>query len=295
MSLWLSNKMNIMRKNLVIWGLVVCSPFIGACNDDTPIAPPLDEGSYGEYELVWSEEFDNDGLPDSETWVYEQGYMRNNESQDYKVSDLKYSCIEDGRLILTAYTDPHVEGSHTFGHSSASITTKKKVGFQYGRIDISAKLPKGRGIWPALWMRPTENRFDGAYAEIDIMEHVWGSDPNHGMVIATIHNQDSWDKKYDDSEQLRSMSIFSPTLNTEFHLYSLVWTETQIDILFDNELVLTFEKLRDDYKHWPFDQPFFLILNVAVGGSWGGSWGIDETIFPQRMEVDYIRYYKKME
>ena len=127
---------------------------------------------------------------------------------------------------------------------------------------------------------------------MDLMEYVWGDNVNHDMIWATVHNQNSQDGM---EQYQRQNTISSPTLDTEFHLYSVVWTETQIDFLFDDTLVLSYAKMEESYDHWPFDQSFFLILNVAVGGSWGGSWGVDETIFPARMEVDYIRYYKEKE
>ena len=270
----------------------------GCEKEENVTAPPPEDiqVSYGDYELVWSEEFDYKGLPAENTWVYEEGYMRNNEKQDYKVANTRYSRVENGKLIIEAHNDVHTGDkngtTYEFTHSSASVTTKGKVGFQYGRLDVSAKIPRGKGVWPAIWMRPVYNDFGGVYAEMDLMEYVWGDNVNHDMIWATVHNQDSQD---DREDQQRTNTVSSPTLDTEFHLYSLVWTETSLDFLFDDTLVLSFEKENDSYNHWPFDQPFFLILNVAVGGSWGGSWGVDDSIFPAAMEVDYVRYYKEKE
>lgn len=286
-----------MKRIVFTTAMFACIALCTACEkEENVMAPPLEEPeSYGNYELVWSEEFDYTGLPSETSWVYEDGYMRNNEKQDYRVRNETYSRVEDGKLILEAFVDPHereVNGkTYTFGYSSASVTTKGKVSFQNGRMDVSARIPRGKGIWPAIWLRPTENRFDGVYAELDIMEYVWGDDLNHNMIHATVHNQDSRDGKVPESE--RTAVISSETLDTEFHLYSMVWTETQIDFLFDDQLVLSFKKESDSYTHWPFDQPFYLILNVAVSGSWGGQWGIDDNIFPCRMEVDYVRFYKE--
>ncbi len=278
-------------------GALMLFPCTGCEREENVSAPPPDApASYGDYDLVWSEEFDYEGLPSDDVWVYEEGYMRNNEQQDYKVANTKYSRVEDGRLIIEAFEDAHTgekNGTvYEFTHSSASVTTKGKVGFQYGRLDVSARIPRGRGIWPAIWMRPVDNLFGGVYAELDIMEYVWGDNLNHDMIWATVHNQDSRDGK---ESQQRTNTIASPSLDTEFHTYSVVWTETCVDFLFDDEPVLSFPKQNSTYEHWPFDQPFFLILNVAVGGSWGGEWGIDNSIFPARMEVDYVRYYKKTE
>lgn len=293
----------MIESKLILEKLIACifaAPLLycGCDKEDNAYAPPPEDrpSSYGDFELVWSEEFDYEGLPADDTWVYEEGYMRNNEKQDYKVANTKYSRVEDGRLIIEAFNDVHTGeyngAAYEFTHSSASVTTKGKVGFKFGRLDVSARIPRGRGVWPAIWMRPVYNDFGGVYAEMDLMEYVWGDNVNHDMIWATVHNQNSQDGM---EQYQRQNTISSPTLDTEFHLYSVVWTETQIDFLFDDTLVLSYAKMEESYDHWPFDQSFFLILNVAVGGSWGGSWGVDETIFPARMEVDYIRYYKEKE
>lgn len=248
-------------------------------------------------ELVWSEEFEENGLLNEKFWTYDEGYERNNELQDYKKADSKYARVEDGKLILEAHKDPH-EGinkwtgePYHFEYSSAEVRTLNENGFLYGRLDVSAKIPTGRGVWPAIWLMPTDGRYGGwpDCGEIDVMEYVWGDDEGHNRFWCTLHTKDS----DTNGNRINGGSIISETLNTEFHLYSLVWDEDKIEILFDDQSLFTYERKPDaNFETWPFDRPFYLIMNIAVGGAWGGSWGIDESIFPARMEIDYVRYYQ---
>lgn len=253
---------------------------------------------YPGYRLVWADEFNGKGLPDKDYWNYEEGYSRNNELQDYKKEDLKHSWQENGKLILKAFKDPH-EGVNKwngelyhFEYSSVALRTHGKKTFKYGRIDVSAKIPVGRGVWPAIWLMPEKDVY-GRWpksGEIDVMEYVWGEGENHNLTYATVHTEDI--DTY--GNRINSGHGYSATLDTDFHLYSLIWTEKKIDILFDNKVIFTFEKSDDTPVKWPFNQEFYLIMNVAVGGSWGGIWGIDESIFPTCMEVDYVRYYQEI-
>lgn len=254
---------------------------------------------YPGYRLTWEETFSGKGLPNPAYWDYDYGYCRNNELQDYKKEDLRYSRLENGRLILEARKDPH-DGvnkwngePYHFEYSSASVLTRGKKSFKYGRIDVSARIPVGRGVWPAIWLMPVKNVYGGwpKSGEIDMMEYVWGEGDNHNTVYATVHTEDI-DVK---GNKITSGLGYSATLDSDFHLYSLVWTENKIEILFDNRVTFSFEKKKDCSAQWPFDQDFYLMINVAVGGSWGGIWGIDESIFPATMEVDYVRYYEEEE
>lgn len=253
---------------------------------------------YKGYELVWSDEFDKDGMVDELYWGYDEGYCRNNELQDYKKADSKYARVENGLLVIEAHKDSHMGvnkwtgETYKFEYSSAEVKSLKTIPMKYGRVDVSAKIPIGRGVWPAIWMMPLDNKYGGwpHSGEIDIMEYVYG-DSIHNQVFSTVHTTDIDVNKNYISSGLAS----SETLNSEFHLYSLVWDEDYLEILFDNNVVFTYR--RDEgasQEKWPFDQPFYLILNIAVGGGWGGIWGIDETIFPVRMEIDYVRYYQKI-
>jgi beta-glucanase (GH16 family) len=236
-------------------------------------------------ELVWSDEFDRSGLPDPGKWGYDVGDhgWGNNELQYYSKSDLKNARVEDGRLIIEAIADP----SRPKGYTSARMVTKGKASWQYGYIEVRAKLPQGVGTWPAIWMLPEESRFGGwpKDGEIDIMEHV-GYDP--GKVHGTVHTE-AFNHVVGTQKGAQKMV---PDFATEFHTYAIDWTADKIDFFIDGQKYFTFEKT-GDHKEWPFDQPFHLLLNIAVGGNWGGAQGVDADIWPQRMEVDYVRVYDR--
>lgn len=280
--------------------LFLISFFFINCSSVTPekepiIIPGEPDDSYSNYELVWEDNFDYEGLPDEDYWGYDVGLSRDGLLQDFKEADLKYSHVNDGKLVLEAHIDPH-PGKHPytgesieFGYSSAEIISLKTIPFKYGRIDVSAKIPIGRGVWPAIWMMPLESKYGGwpKSGEIDIMEYVWG-DYIHNQIQATIHTFDT----VENGNVVTSGNSVSNTLDTAFHLYSLIWKENYLEILFDNTVIFTYNKKEDSFETWPFDQSFYLILNIAVGG-WGANWGIDDTIFPARMEIDYVRYYKE--
>ena len=160
----------------------------------------------------------------------------------------------------------------------------------YGRIEVRAKLPAGRGTWPAIWMLPT----DWAYGdwpksgEIDIMEHV-GYDPNN--VLFSVHTQ-----AYNHSiGTQKSGGQHIPTAIGDFHKYRVDWTPYAVRGYFDDQLVFTFVNEGKGYASWPFDKRFHLLLNLAVGGNWGGAQGVDDTVFPASLVVDYVRVYKMIE
>jgi len=236
--------------------------------------------------LVWSDEFEDSGLPDHAKWGYDVGDhgWGNNELQYYSRSELKNARVEDGRLIIEALADP----TRPKGYTSARMVTKGKAFWQYGYIEVRAKLPKGVGTWPAIWMLPEESRFGGwpKDGEIDVMEHV-GYDP--GNVHGTVHTE-AFNHTIGTQKGAQKMV---PDFASEFHTYAIDWTSEKIDFFIDGQKYFTFEKTDEDYKAWPFDQPFHLILNIAVGGNWGGAKGVDANIWPQRMEVDYVRVYDK--
>ncbi|WP_092896567.1 glycoside hydrolase family 16 protein [Algoriphagus aquimarinus] len=239
-----------------------------------------------EARLVWSDEFKIDGLPDPEKWTYDVGDhgWGNDELEYYSQNDLKNARIENGKLIIEA----HADASHPKGYTSARLLTRGKAAWQYGYIEVNAKLPQGRGTWPAIWMLSEENLHGGwpKNGEIDIMEHV-GYDP--GKVHGTVHTEAFNHTAGTQKGGFRQV----PDFNLEFHTYAIDWTEEKIDFLIDGVIYFTFENTGNDYKEWPFDQPFHLILNIAVGGGWGGLQGVATDIWPQRMEVDYVRVYDK--
>lgn len=240
--------------------------------------------SFGqEWQLSWSEEFDYEGLPDEATWNYFEGMAYNNESQFYRSERLKNSRVENGMLILEAFAEKHEEAKYTSGR----IMTKGKKEFLYGRIEVRAKLPTGVGIWPAIWMLGAN--IDKvpwpACGEIDIMENV-GFDPDtiHGNIHSQAYNHTIGTNK---GNRIKVSAPYK-----EFHVYAVEWFEDHMDFYVDDQKYFSFKNENKTSAEWPFDKPHYLILNVAVGGMWGGKYGIDESIFPQQMLVDYVRYYE---
>jgi beta-glucanase (GH16 family) len=235
--------------------------------------------------MVWNDEFNYTGLPASDKWGYDVGGggWGNNELQYYTNARSENARVENGNLIIEARKEQY-EGME---YTSARLVTRQKGDWLYGRVEAYAKLPSGRGTWPAIWMLPT-NWVYGNWpksGEIDIMEYV-GYDP--GVVHGSIHTE-----AYNHVLGTQKTATYSvPDSETAFHLYALEWTPEKIDIYVDNNKYFTFANEHKDYKTWPFDQVFHLILNIAVGGNWGGVQGVDPNIWPQKMYVDYVRVYQ---
>lgn len=238
---------------------------------------------------VWQEEFDYTGSPDSTKWGYDLGDgcpnvcgWGNNEAQ-YYTNDQRNTRVENGYFIIEAHRDSVAGKAYT----SARLVTRNKGDWRYGRIEVRAKLPRGRGTWPAIWMLSTDWKYGGwpASGEIDIMEHV-GDDP--GVILGTIHTE-----KYNHIQQTQNGGkITIADAQDAFHIYAIDWREDKLDFFVDDKLYHTVTREPSDgVSGWPFDQRFHLILNLAVGGNWGGLQGIDDSIWPQRMEVDYVRVY----
>ena len=244
----------------------------------------------GDPELVWSDEFSVDGSPDSTKWSYDLGDgcsdncgWGNNELQWY-TRNPKNVRVQNGVLII----ESHKDSTGNKAYSSAKIVSRDKGDWTYGRFEIRAKLPRGVGTWPAIWMLPTYWKYGGwpASGEIDIMEHV-GYDP--GVVHGTIHTE-----AYNHMKQTQKEGIIKiPDAQDEFHVYAVDWEKDKMDFYVDDRLYHTVTRdPADDYRGWPFDQRFYLIMNIAVGGNWGGAKGVDPDIWPQRMEIDYVRVYR---
>ena len=241
---------------------------------------------FSKLELVWEDNFDGNAVnPDNWTFETGSGGWGNNELQNY--TNGNNAVVQDGILTITAekVDDAKVPGSYT---SSRMITSEKQE-FTYGRMEIRAKLPSGKGIWPAIWMLGANIGSVGwpACGEIDIMEYV-GYQPN--TVHATVHT--SAGSGGDGSGSSKTLN----TAEEEFHVYGVFWTEKEMVFYTDSPENVThrYAPSNKTSDNWPFDKPQFFILNVAVGGNWGGVQGIDNSIFPQSMEVDYIRVYQEM-
>ena len=242
-----------------------------------------------DWKLVWSDEFNGSGLPDTTKWGYDLGDgcpnncgWGNNELQ-YYMANRQNARVDNGTLIIEA----RKEQTRSKKYSSARMVSKNKGDWKYGKFEIRAKLPSGRGVWPAIWMLSTDWKYGGwpESGEIDIMENV-GYMPD--SLFGTVHT-----KRFNHSIGTQvSHGIFDQTLSSDFHIYGMEWDAEKIDILVDGKKHLTFNNRHDGPDAWPFDQRFHLILNIAVGGNWGGKMGVDESVWPQRMEVDYVRVYQ---
>lgn len=242
----------------------------------------------GNYQLVWADEFDYTGLPDSSKWSYDtvgNAYgWGNNELQYYTRGRIENARVENGLLMLTALREEMAGRNYT----SARLITKGKGDWLYGRVEVRALLPTGRGIWPAIWMLPTDWEYGGwpDSGEIDIMENV-GFDPD--TIVASAHT-----KTYNHvAGTQKNAKIFIPDCSDTFHVYALEWEPQQYRVYVDDKHYFTFKNEGTGPGEWPFDKRFHLLLNVAVGGNWGGQQGINDTIFPQSMQVDYVRVYQK--
>lgn len=261
--------------------------------DDGPIIippkpeTPVDKNWSFETTATWSDEFEYDGLPATAKWDYDLGGSGwgNNEKQNY-TNKLENVSVGNGVLTITAKK----ENSGGMGYSSTRLVTRNKLDVLYGRIEVKAKLPSGKGTWPAIWMLPTDRAYGDwpKSGEIDIMEHV-GYDQDN--VHFTTHTESYYFKINTQKSATRKI----PGVSTAFHLYRVDWTPYAIRGYFDDVKVFEFVNEGKTYKEWPFDKRFHLLLNIAVGGDWGGAQGIDDSIFPQKLTVDYVRYYKMIE
>lgn len=240
--------------------------------------------SFAQFEkLVWSDEFDYTGLPDETKWSNEVGYVRNNEKQYYTEKRLENARVENGNLIIEAKK----ENYNNYEYTSASLITKNKAEWKYGKIEVKAKLPTGVGMWPAIWMLGKNIPTAGwpKCGEIDIMENV-GFDPL--VIHANIHTEAYNHVK--GTNKGNKITIEDPS--KDFHVYAIEWSKEKMKFFVDDNLYFTFHNENKTVNEWPFDQPFYLILNIAVGGGWGGQEGIDDSIFPQQMTIDYVRIYQ---
>ncbi len=243
------------------------------------------------YSLVWSDEFDGTAI-DLNNWTHEVNALGDyNGAVQYYTAREENSFIEDGKLIIKAISEHYVGPEGTREFTSARMVTKNKAEWKYGKVFVRAKLPKGVGTWPAIWVMPTDNSLHGSWpnsGEIDIMEHVGhAQDWVHGTIHTKAYNHRAGTAK--------GNSVFRPGVSNEFHTYSIEWTEDFIEIALDGNPYFKFNNEYKTWEEWPFDNEFHMILNIAIGGGWGGQQGIDTSAFPTQLEVDYVRVYQKSE
>ncbi len=241
-----------------------------------------------ELQLVWSDEFDVDGSFNTSNWTAEvtppdNGSWFNGEKQHYTDrSDNVY--VSNGTLKIVAKKETYAYGTSTKEYTSARLITKDKVEFTYGRVDVRAKLPQGDGTWPAIWMLGANIDTVGwpACGEIDIMEH-WGHDP--GKVHSATHTTSCSGACASARVGTTNLSDFSTT----FHVYSIVWNKNEIRFLIDDVYKYKYAPATKTNDNYPFTANQFIILNVAMGGSW---FTIDPNFIESTMEVDYVRVYQ---
>ena len=247
-----------------------------------------------DYKLVWSDEFSVDGPPDPSKWSYDSELNRqgwhNKEQQYYSNNRRENARVENGHLIIEARADesaikslPDWGGQH---YSSARLRSLGKGDWTYGAFEIRAQVACGVGTWPAIWMLSSKPNMqwpdDG---EIDILEHV-GYDP--GKVHFSTHTKAQNFVLH--TENTAQWTVHDAC--TQMHRYQLRWTPTLIIMGVDDHRAFTLKKAADKKDLWPFNGPFHLLLNIAIGGDWGGVKGVDPSAFPSRMEIDYVHVYQ---
>lgn len=262
-----------------VWGaavVAVSSMPVGA----QPLKVPAN------YQLVWSDEFDSPGLPSAQKWHFDiernKPGWHNNELQYYAADRLKNSQVQDGKLLIRAHKESLTSAPDWGGqrYTSARMITRGKAQWTYGFFEIRAKMPCGKGTWPAIWTLGVGGRWpeDG---ELDIMEHV-GSDP--GTTSSAVH------VAMGHAGQAFSGATRVPLACDQFHRYQMHWTANGVTFGVDGHPHLRYPKTDVGRRGWPFDAPQYLILNIAIGGDLGGP--VDDQIFPVTMEVDYVRVYQ---
>jgi len=257
-----------------------------------------------DWKLVWSDEFTESGLPNPARWNYEVGLIRNNERQYYTRARKENARVEDGNLIIEARKEQWDDSSSgtaekagarsrrgrgSAEYTSACLNTHGKAGWTHGRIEVRAKVPGGRGTWPAIWTLGTNIHEAGwpTCGEVDIMEFV-GYDP--GVIHANIHT-----KKYNHSIKTgKGDQISIPDASEAFHVYAVEWDAQKMDFFVDSHKYFTYLNEGSGSAAWPYDKEKYLILNLAIGGDWGGQKGIDDSRFPQQFVIDYVRVYQKL-
>jgi beta-glucanase (GH16 family) len=242
-------------------------------------ATPVPSG----WALVFSDEVDAPGAPDPARWNHEIGYIANDEKQHY-TSRPENARVEDGALVIEARRERWMG----YDYTSARLNTKARAEFLYGRVEIRAKLPTGRGTWPALWMLGANVDQVGwpTCGEIDIMENV-GYDPE--TIVASVHTA-----AYNHAQGThKNATIRVAAPWADFHVYAAEWYPDRIDAFVDGQKYFTFRNEGTGARAWPFDKPQFLILNLAIGGTWGGQKGVDDALFPHRLVIDYVRVYQQ--
>lgn len=238
------------------------------------------------YKIIWADEFDYTGAPNSDYWSYDIGtgdWGWGNDEKQYYTSRSQNVYVENGLLRITALREAYAGSQYT----STRLVTKQKVDIKYGRIEVKAKLPSGGGTWPAIWMLSTNSSYGGwpNGGEIDIMEHVGN---NQDYILGTTHTG----AKHGGNSI--GGTIHAPGVSEKFNVYGIEWTPDSIKFFMNDNIYFTYSNPKystNNYLSWPYDQNFHLLLNVAMGGILGGN--ISSNFTSSSMEVDYVRFYQK--
>jgi len=265
-------------------GATVPPPTVPSATPE-PTVPATTTGVLGQtYALVWHDEFDGTGVLDPARWTYQTGAggWGNQELQYYTGG--ANATVAGGVLTITARREA-VGGA---AYTSARVVTEGLAAWRYGVVEVRAKVPRGVGTWPAIWMMPAGAVY-GQWplsGEIDIMEHV-GFDQD--TIVAAVHTG-----AYNGmAGTQKTASVVVPGASDDFHTYGLEWAPDRITVSVDGQPYFTYDKPPGaTTQEWPFDQDFYLIMNVAVGGTWGGAHGVDDSAFPAGLVVDYVRVYR---
>lgn len=254
----------------------------GNCSQKITVATSSYYARQGE-QLWWHDEFEGSRL-DNTSWNYDTGVGKwgNNEWQNY-TSKADNSFLRDGKLVIKAVKTG--EGQQIGDYTSARLTTKGKRELNRGRVEVRAKMPSGVGLWAAIWLFGVKAQ--PYYSELDLLEYV-GCDQN--IIYGAVHTTET----LESAEKVSGQYVVND-VETAFHTYGLLWSDEKIEYYLDSpeNVYLTFAPAdKSHVRVWPFDSDLYLILNLAVGGDWGGMRGVDDSIFPQEMEVDYVRIFK---
>ena len=278
--------MDKITKYAVIGGALVAAGIVAsgmALGSDSDGDIPVPEGCES---LVFEDDFSTAGAPDSTKWTFEEGYVRNGEMQ-YYTPGANVVC-SDGLLIIEARNDSAVIDGNVCPVTSASLTTHGRHAWKYGYVEVRARIGSARGTWPAIWMMPETSDY-GEWprsGEIDIMEHVGYAPENIHFAAHT--------ERYNHMRGVQNNRVCpAPDAVGQFHTYALRWTPDKLTWYYDGEEKYSLRKEANaDWTSWPFDKEFHLILNLAIGGGWGGQQGVDTDALPRTFEIDYVRVFQ---
>ena len=268
----------------------------GLCFGADDAVKPLPKVADG-WKLVWSDEFDYEGLPDPTKWDYEEGFVRNGEMQYYTRAKKENARVENGTLVIEGRKEEVKNPQYKpdsknwmlnrefASYTAASLITQNKASWKYGKIEVRAKLPKGAGAWPAIWTLGV-NYPQVSWpkcGEIDILEW-WGRSP--GQVTSNFHYSGK------NKKTLTMGKLAVPKINDDFHTYAIEWSESVIDVFFDGKKYHSFSvDEAGSGEENPYRKPHYLLINLAMGGKVGGP--IDDSMLPQKYLIDYVRVYER--